>query len=156
MSSQKPKCKQLVLDAGPLLSLSPLRGLAESFITVPQVLAELKDKNAKEHLERLGLQFGIKIELKDPDPASLTAGWYRSLATWSRSSISFAVIQYAKKTGDYAVLSHPDLCVLALTHTLHTQAQKRKDSEKEDEEASCSIKPSTVKLIREAVGEPNF
>ncbi|KAK7470387.1 20S-pre-rRNA D-site endonuclease nob1 [Stygiomarasmius scandens] len=130
MSSQKPKCKQLVLDAGPLLSLSPLRGLAESFITVPQVLAELKDKNAKEHLERLGLQFGIKIELKDPDPASLTA-----------------VIQYAKKTGDYAVLSHPDLCVLALTHTLQMQAQKRKGSGKEDEEANqtseSSVSPDT-------------
>ncbi|THV08300.1 hypothetical protein K435DRAFT_832826 [Dendrothele bispora CBS 962.96] len=118
MTSQKPKCKQLVLDAGPLLSLSPLRGLAETFVTVPQVLAELKDKNAKEHLERLGLQFGIKIELKDPDPASLVA-----------------VIQYAKKTGDYAVLSHPDLCVLALTHTLHMQAQKTKDSVDQNGEA---------------------
>ncbi|KAF5358896.1 hypothetical protein D9758_004824 [Tetrapyrgos nigripes] len=115
--SQKPKCKQLVLDAGPLLSLSPLRGLAESFITVPQVLAELKDKNAKEHLERLGLNFGIKIELREPEPGSLSA-----------------VIQYAKKTGDYAVLSHPDLCILALTHTLHVQAEKLKQKEKEKQE----------------------
>lgn len=75
-TAKKPYCKSLVLDAGPLLSLSPLRGIAESYYTVPQVLAELKDKNAKEHLERLGLNFGIKIEVKNPDPASLASGVY--------------------------------------------------------------------------------
>jgi RNA-binding protein NOB1 len=74
---QQPKCKTLVLDAGPLLSLSPLRGLAETYVTVPQVLSELKDKNAKEHLERLGLNYGIKIEVKSPDPASLATGTSR-------------------------------------------------------------------------------
>ena len=70
----KPKCKNLVLDAGPLLSLSPLRGLAETYITVPQVLEELKDRQAREHLEKLGLNYGIKIEVKSPSPASLAAG----------------------------------------------------------------------------------
>lgn len=75
-SETKPFCKSLVLDAGPLLSLSPLRGISETYYTVPQVLAELKDKNAKEHLERLGLNFGIKIEVKNPDPASMVSGMY--------------------------------------------------------------------------------
>ncbi|KAF9076990.1 Nin one binding Zn-ribbon like-domain-containing protein [Rhodocollybia butyracea] len=111
-AEKKPYCKSLVLDAGPLLSLSPLRGIAESYYTVPQVLAELKDRNAKEHLERLGLNFGIKIEVKNPDPASMAS-----------------VIQWAKKTGDYSVLSHPDLSVLALTHTLQEQAKKEQDQE---------------------------
>ena len=74
MTSVTPRCTTLVLDAGPLLSLSPLRGLAETFVTVPQVLAELKDKNAKEHLERLGLNYGIKIEVKNPSPASIASG----------------------------------------------------------------------------------
>ncbi|KAJ6628923.1 hypothetical protein B0H10DRAFT_2428747 [Mycena sp. CBHHK59/15] len=97
-----PRCKNLVLDAGPLLSLSPLRGLAETYLTVPQVLAELKDKRAREHFERLGLSAGVKIEVVAPDAASLAT-----------------VIQWAKKTGDYPVLSHPDLCVLALTYSLH-------------------------------------
>ncbi|KAK7061974.1 20S-pre-rRNA D-site endonuclease NOB1 [Favolaschia claudopus] len=97
-----PRCKNLVLDAGPLLSLSPLRGLAETYLTVPQVLAELKDKRAREHFERLGLSAGVKVEVVSPDAASLAA-----------------VIAGAKKTGDYAVLSHPDLCVLALTYSLH-------------------------------------
>lgn len=70
----KPKCKTLVLDAGPLLSLSPLRGLAETYVTVPQVLEELKDRHAREHLEKLGLNYGIKIEIKSPSPASLAVG----------------------------------------------------------------------------------
>lgn len=70
----KPACKSLVLDAGPLLSLSPLRGLAEHYLTVPQVLSELKDKNAREHFEKLGLVTGVKIEVCEPDAKSLTQG----------------------------------------------------------------------------------
>jgi len=71
---QQPKCKRLVLDAGPLLSFTPLRGLAETFVTVPQVLAELKDNRAREHFEKLGLLSGVKVEVKSPDAKSLTHG----------------------------------------------------------------------------------
>ncbi|KAK0491158.1 Nin one binding Zn-ribbon like-domain-containing protein [Armillaria novae-zelandiae] len=117
MTTDRPKCKNLVLDAGPLLSLSPLRGLAETYVTVPQIIEELRDKNAREHLERLGLNYGVKIEVKNPSATSLAT-----------------VIQWAKKTGDYSVLSHPDLCVLALTHTLHEQAKL----EKVDQEAEVN------------------
>ncbi|KAK0462002.1 Nin one binding Zn-ribbon like-domain-containing protein [Desarmillaria tabescens] len=109
MANDKPKCKSLVLDAGPLLSLSPLRGLAETYVTAPQIIEELRDKNTREHLERLGLNYGVKIEVKNPSATSLAT-----------------VIQWAKKTGDYSVLSHPDLCVLALTHTLHEKAKLEK------------------------------
>jgi RNA-binding protein NOB1 len=69
-----PQCKTLVLDAGPLLSLSPLRGIAEKFLTVPQVLAELKDKKAREHVERLATYYGVQIEVREPDPASILKG----------------------------------------------------------------------------------
>ena len=73
-TSTKPTCKHLVLDAGPLLSLSPLRGLAETYYTVPQVLEELKDKRAREHFERLALSAGVRIEVRGPDAAALTHG----------------------------------------------------------------------------------
>lgn len=73
-TAKKPKCKHLVLDAGPLLSLTPLRGLAESYYTVPQVISELKDKRAREHLERLGLLSGVNVVIKSPDAASLSHG----------------------------------------------------------------------------------
>lgn len=69
-----PRCKNLVLDSGPLLSLSPLRGLAATYLTVPQVLDELKDKRAREHFEQLGLSAGVKIEVRSPDAASLSYG----------------------------------------------------------------------------------
>lgn len=72
--SQTPRCKNLILDAGPLLSLSPIRGLAETYLTVPQVLAELKDKRARDHFEQLGLISGVNIKIQNPDPASLAHG----------------------------------------------------------------------------------
>jgi len=73
-TAQPPRCKNLVLDAGPLLSLSPLRGLATTYLTVPQVLTELKDQRAREHFERLGLSSGVKIEVRSPDASSLAHG----------------------------------------------------------------------------------
>jgi RNA-binding protein NOB1 len=137
---QPPPCKNLVLDAGPLLSLSPLRGLAETYLTVPQVLAELKDRRAREHFERLGLISGVKIGIKSPDSASLAHGVFDIQSMLFRLR-PISVIQWAKKTGDYAVLSHPDLCVLALTYMLQEQGKKAKEmvTEKpESEQASIS------------------
>ncbi|KAJ7068564.1 Nin one binding Zn-ribbon like-domain-containing protein [Mycena amicta] len=116
-------CNNLVLDAGPLLSLSPLRGLAKTYYTVPQVLAELKDKRARDHFEQLGLTAGVNVEIVAPDQASLAA-----------------VIRTAKKTGDYSVLSHPDLCVLALTYALHEREKKKREHD--------------VELVEPAVEEP--
>lgn len=68
------KVKNLVLDSGPLLSLAPLRNLAEKYLTVPQVLDELKDKKAREHLERLSITAGINIEIRNPSAAALAQG----------------------------------------------------------------------------------
>lgn len=112
-SSANPACKHLVLDAGPLLSLSPLRGLAETYYTVPQVLDELKDKRAREHFERLGLSAGVRIQIQGPDSASLAH-----------------VIRFAKKTGDYSVLSHADLCILALTYALDVREREADEAKK--------------------------
>lgn len=77
-SGSKTACKHLVLDAGPLLSLSPLRGLAQTYYTVPQILDELKDKRAREHFERLGLSAGVSIEVKGPATTSVAHGECRS------------------------------------------------------------------------------
>jgi RNA-binding protein NOB1 len=79
----------------------------------------LKDKNAREHFERLGLSAGVKIEVRSPNAASLSH-----------------VIQFAKRTGDYSVLSHADLSVLALTYDLHIQA-------KAELEQQVDVTPST-------------
>lgn len=73
-NAMSQRCKNLVLDSGPLLSLSPLRGLADTYLTVPQVLDELKDKRAREHFEQLGLSTGVRVSIRNPDPGSLTQG----------------------------------------------------------------------------------
>ncbi|KAI0321939.1 Nin one binding Zn-ribbon like-domain-containing protein [Amylostereum chailletii] len=106
MISTRPACKHLVLDAGPLLSLSPLRGLAETYVTVPQVLDELKDPRAREHLRKLSLTSGVDITVQSPDPTALAH-----------------VIQFAKKTGDYSVLSFADLSIIALTYALSEKSK---------------------------------
>ncbi|KAK2466058.1 hypothetical protein APHAL10511_001700 [Amanita phalloides] len=146
--SQKPRCKHLVLDAGPLLSLTPLRGLAESFYTVPQVLAELKDKRAREHLEQLRRLSGVNIVIKSPDAASLAH-----------------VIELAKKTGDYSVLSHPDLSVLALVYMLHKEGENTIESrtaveaginEDVSSAAEGSIPTTTVDDVTERLNKISF
>lgn len=90
--------KHLILDAGPLLSLTPLRHLASSFHTTPMVLAELRDPKARQHWENLKLQ-GVDVRVEPPKPEAMAK-----------------VIAFAKKTGDYAVLSATDLSVVALTY----------------------------------------
>ena len=70
-SGSQPTCKNLVLDAGPLLSFSPLRNLAQTYYIVPQVISELKDPRAKQHFESLALNAGVRIQVRDPKPSSL-------------------------------------------------------------------------------------
>lgn len=123
---ERSTCNHLVLDAGPLLSLSPLRGLADTYYTVPQVLNELKDKRAREHFERLALSAGVHIEVRGPDAAALAHGEWDSAAFFGEGGAeSGAVIQFAKKTGDYSVLSHADLSVLALTYALDVKEKQQ-------------------------------
>lgn len=69
--------KTLILDAGPLLSLTPLRNLATKYLTTPAVLAELRDVSAREHWERLKLLQDIDVEVRDPDAVSMSKGVYR-------------------------------------------------------------------------------
>ncbi|KAF8272131.1 Nin one binding Zn-ribbon like-domain-containing protein [Lactarius quietus] len=117
-STTNAACRSLVLDAGPLLMLSPLRGVAETFLTVPQVLGEIQDKRAREHFEKLGLIAGVNVRVQSPDPESLAH-----------------VTQFAKKTGDYSALSQADLCVLALTYAL----EKAEKAQPSGEESCASV-----------------
>ena len=96
-SGPQPACKHLVLDAGPLLSLAPLRGLAQTYYTVPQVLDELKDRRAREHFERLGMSAGVSIEVKAPLTASVAHG--ECVSSLDGGVLKYdIVIQWAKKT----------------------------------------------------------
>ena len=110
-----PHCKRLVLDAGPLLSLSPLRGLAETYVTVPQVLLELKDGRAREHFERLGLLSGVKIEVRSPDAVSLAHGKYMTFVYFQLSLNVYQLSNGQRKRG--ITMFYPMLiCAFSLSH----------------------------------------
>lgn len=102
-TSNEPRIEQLVLDAAPLLAQLPLRGMAKKYYIPPSVLSELKDKKAREHLEFLKIA-GLDLEVREAGPEALAR-----------------VIAFAKQTGDYAVLSRPDLAVLALACALEVE-----------------------------------
>jgi RNA-binding protein NOB1 len=104
-STLEPRIEALVLDAGPLVTQSPLRGLAKKYYIPPSVVEELKDKRARDHLAWLQSEAaGCQVEVIQPGPEAIVA-----------------VTAFAKQTGDYSVLSRPDLNVLALTYALETQ-----------------------------------
>ncbi|KAH9049643.1 Nin one binding Zn-ribbon like-domain-containing protein [Lactarius hengduanensis] len=133
-STTNVACSNLVLDAGPLLMLSPLRGLAGTFLTVPQVLGELKDKRAREHFEKLGLIAGVNVRVQSPDSESLAH-----------------VTQFAKKTGDYSALSHADLCVLALTYALDRAEKSKPPGERSGTSADATPSDKQTPSLTEDV-----
>ncbi|KAG0256838.1 Nin1 binding protein [Mortierella polycephala] len=93
----------LVLDTSPFLrgGALKLRALADKFFTIPEVLNEIRDKQARKDLAILPFD----IQVINPNEASVRA-----------------VAAFARKTGDYAVLSATDLRVLALTYQLEFEA----------------------------------
>ena len=92
----------IVLDASPLLinepPISTLLANSEKLYTVPLVLSEIKDKNARDRLEITVLPF---LTVRSPNPTSVKV-----------------ITDFAQKTGDLAVLSKPDLYILALAYEL--------------------------------------
>lgn len=74
-SEDRKVIQHLILDAGPLLSLTPLRHLATSFHTTPMVLAELRDSKAREHWERLALT-GVNVKVESPTAESMAQSGY--------------------------------------------------------------------------------
>ncbi|KAJ1967358.1 20S-pre-rRNA D-site endonuclease nob1, partial [Dimargaris verticillata] len=100
-AGQKP-FYALVLDAGPLFhNLAELGRLAEKFYAVPEVINEIR---SAAHRYQLAHNVYFQLELKEPSASDLAA-----------------VIEFAKKTGDYTSLSRPDLKVLALTYALERE-----------------------------------
>jgi RNA-binding protein NOB1 len=63
----------LILDAGPLLSLTPLRYLAQSFYTTPQVVGELRDPKVREYFKNLSLN-GVDVIVRTPRAEFLAKG----------------------------------------------------------------------------------
>ncbi|KAL3445475.1 Nin one binding Zn-ribbon like-domain-containing protein [Aspergillus insuetus] len=95
----------IVLDAGPILKnnppLSTLLAQCEELVITPSVLSEIRDPDARQRIETLYLPF---LKQRSPSPKS------------------FSVLsEFARKTGDRAVLSRTDIEVLALAYEIECE-----------------------------------
>ena len=104
METSKP-VHSIVLDASPLLinepSISTLLAKAEKIYTVPSVISEIKDQNARARLDTTVIPF---LMIRSPSPRSIKV-----------------ITDFARRTGDLAVLSKPDVQILALAYELECE-----------------------------------
>ncbi|KAH7202362.1 Nin one binding Zn-ribbon like-domain-containing protein [Fusarium oxysporum] len=95
----------LVLDTGPLIKNDPpantLRAKAEQLYTLPCIISEIRDAATRARVETTLLPF---ITLRSPNPESVKV-----------------IRDFARRTGDLAVLSKPDIDVLALGYELECE-----------------------------------
>ncbi|MCJ1316020.1 Nin1 binding protein [Xylographa vitiligo] len=95
----------IILDSSPLLlnepSISTLLAKSEKIYTIPQVITEIRDKDARARLDATVLPF---LTIRSPRPASVTV-----------------IMDFAGRTGDLAVLSNPDIHVIALAYELECE-----------------------------------
>ncbi|CAM9365732.1 unnamed protein product [Ectocarpus sp. 6 AP-2014] len=96
------KLTHLVIDSGAIIKGAgmTLASAAENFWTIPEVVAEIRDKKARRHLESLPFE----LKLREP----------------SDEAMKFAA-SFARQTGDLRSLSRVDLKVIALAYMLERQ-----------------------------------
>lgn len=96
-----------VVDANAIIQGGDkLHHSADRFVTVPEVLLEIRDPNSRHSLNFLP----FTVEVMEPSPESLKA-----------------VISFARATGDLHTLSDVDLKLIALAYTLHAQLHGTRD-----------------------------
>ncbi|KAI4182382.1 MAG: hypothetical protein LQ346_006594 [Caloplaca aetnensis] len=104
MEATKP-IHTVVLDAGPMLKndppISSLLAKTERLVSIPAVISEIRDANARARVETTWIPF---LEILSPNAQSIRL-----------------VTDFARKTGDLVVLSRTDVEVLALTLQLEDQ-----------------------------------
>ncbi|XP_013588733.1 PREDICTED: uncharacterized protein LOC106297004 [Brassica oleracea var. oleracea] len=96
-----------VVDANAVIDgRQSLTDFADKFVTVPEVLSEIRDSDSRRRLEFIP----FTIETMEPSPESLSK-----------------VIKFAKATGDLHTLSDVDLKLIALTYTLEAEVHGTKN-----------------------------
>jgi RNA-binding protein NOB1 len=95
----------LVLDTGAIIknepSVSTLVAQSESLVTVPAIISEIRDPATRSRVETTLLPF---LTIKSPSPASTKF-----------------VTEFARRTGDLAVLSKADIQIIALTYEIECE-----------------------------------
>ncbi|KAL2350649.1 Nin one binding Zn-ribbon like-domain-containing protein [Cryomyces antarcticus] len=104
MATPKP-VHTLILDAGPIIkndiALSTLIAQAEILVSTPAIISELRDSQTRARVETTLLPF---LTLRIPNPENVKI-----------------IADFARRTGDLAVLSRPDLQILALAYELECE-----------------------------------
>ncbi|KAF8103308.1 hypothetical protein N665_0188s0247 [Sinapis alba] len=96
-----------VVDANAVIDgRQSLTDFADKFVTVPEVLSEIRDADSRRRLEFIP----FTIETMEPSPESLSK-----------------VIKFAKATGDLHTLSDVDVKLIALTYTLEAEVHGTKN-----------------------------
>ena len=92
----------LVLDSGAFITGAKLDrfGPDVKYVTVPSVITEIRDEKTRHNLA----SFPFPIEQRSVSPEAMAA-----------------VSRFARKTGDLAALSGPDLQIIALTYMFETE-----------------------------------
>ncbi len=100
LDENEDKYYALIIDSGAIIKhsgFSTLHNSASKYLTTQGVLDEIRDSKARHHLESLPFQ----IDVREPSAEGIAK-----------------VVEFSKKTGDYASLSIVDLHVLALLYDL--------------------------------------
>jgi len=102
--SQKP-IHSIIIDTGPLIqnvvSISTILASAEVLYTTPAIISEIRDPATRSRVDTTLKPF---LNIRTPAPASFEA-----------------VSAFAKKTGDFTLLSRQDLGILALAYEVHCE-----------------------------------
>ncbi|KAL7743315.1 hypothetical protein ACLKA6_012477 [Drosophila palustris] len=96
-NNNNAKIKYIIADTTAFINAVPLNEYAENVLTVPEVIAEVRNKR---QIRRLCV-LPFDLQVREPRPESVKH-----------------CVEFAKKTGDYASLSGIDLKVIALTYEL--------------------------------------
>jgi RNA-binding protein NOB1 len=99
---QEDRYYSLIVDSGAIIKhsgFSTLHNAASKYFTTQGVIDEIRDSKARHHLDSLPFQ----LDVREPSPDGM-----------------LKVVDFSKKTGDYASLSTVDLNVLALLYDLGT------------------------------------
>eukprot|EP00741_Cyanophora_paradoxa_P017373 tig00020964_g16782.t1 len=99
MAAESPQ-RQIVVDANAVIKGIKLERLNAKLVTVSEVLGEVRDKEARGQLALLP----VDVQTREPSEDAMKA-----------------VVAFAKKTGDFPILSMTDLRLLALLYTLERE-----------------------------------
>jgi RNA-binding protein NOB1 len=104
MTSEKP-IHTVILDAGPIIrgepGISSLLQQCEEIVSTPEVIREIRDEATRSRLQTTLLPF---LTLRSPNPHSVKV-----------------ITDFARKTGDLAVLSKVDIHLLALSYEIECE-----------------------------------